>query len=532
MNDKFTIDEVIAWHRAGQLDQAKQGYLALLEMNPQDVTALHMLGLLTAEEGYLESALELIKQAHVLAPNDQFIALHFANLLKAQGLYSEATKVLVEVIQAFPAFASAYNNLGSIYYAQKNWQAAIEAFQQTIDLQPNHSDAYYNLGLSLSKTKQFEQAINVYQALLELVPQHVFGQFQLASLYMKTNQFPAAIKHFLMVEQAHQYHLETQINLANCYLNMGDLEQAKKYYLRALEIDATDKQLFFNLGVINSQQGKSQDAIENYLKALRIDENYCDAHNNLAVAYLAAKKIPQALQHFKEVLRIQPNNEAVRHLISVLSQDKQITSSPQTYIQSLFDNYASHYDQHLQTLHYRVPDLFYKLFSEINKNHFQSLDILDLGCGTGLCGEMFKQQAHLLIGVDLSTQMLAMAAQKNIYDQLIEADILSFMQATSATFDLILVGDVLVYFGDLTEVFIAMKHIIRPGGLIILNTEMTEQTDYELLQSGRFGHHQDYLDRLAKNLQFTILKKRIVNLRTQNHSEVAGYLYCLQAPSA
>ena len=38
--------------------------------------------------------------------------------------------------------------------------------------------------------------------------------------------------------------------------------------------------------------------------------------------------------------------------------------------------------------------------------------ILDLGCGTGLCGPLFKPMASTLIGIDLSEKMIAQAAQK------------------------------------------------------------------------------------------------------------------------
>lgn len=530
MNNKVSIDEVIAWHQGGHLFEAKQGYLALLEINPQNVTVLHLLGLLNAEEGNLNNALQLLRKALSISPHDHGISLHLANVLKAQGAYQEAIQILESVIVNHPEFAAPYNNLGTIYYIQENYQEALKVFQKAIDLKPNYVDAYYNLGLTLSKLNQHNQAINSYQNLLEIAPQHVFGQFQLACLLMKTNQYASAINHFLMIEQTHQFHLETQINLANCFLNLGQLEDAKVHYLRAIEIDSNDKQLFFNLGVLHAQQNKMQAAIDNYLQALRLDQNYYPAHNNLAVAYLAVKNIPAALQHFNEVLRIQPDNRSVQHSIQVLLQDKTITNSPQEYIQSLFNNYAGHYDQHLQQLNYQIPELFQNVFNNIKPGKGK-WDILDLGCGTGLCGQQFKQKAHSLIGVDLSSQMLTIAAKKNLYDQLIETDILSFMKETSATFDLILAGDIFVYFGALEELFSAMQRILRPDGIIIFNTEIIEQSDYELLQSGRFGHHQNYLDQLARQYQFRILHKQVVTLRTQNQDRVPGYLYVLQAHS-
>lgn len=47
-----------------------------------------------------------------------------------------------------------------------------------------------------------------------------------------------------------------------------------------------------------------------------------------------------------------------------------------------------------------------------------SLDILDLGCGTGLIGSWFKDYAKKLVGVDVSPTMLDMATKKGCYHEL------------------------------------------------------------------------------------------------------------------
>src|SRR5206468_2993230 len=68
-------------------------------------------------------------------------------------------------------------------------------------------------------------------------------------------------------------------------------------------------------------------------------------------------------------------------------------------------------------------------------------DILDIGCGTGLCGALFHSRARALVGVDLSANMIAIARQRNIYTQLITGGLLDTLRARSGAFDLILAGD-------------------------------------------------------------------------------------------
>ncbi len=527
---QLSIADIQQLHRNGRLDEAREGYESLLRENPKNVAAIHFLGLLNAEEGKLEAAEENLKAAIGLNPDDVVLYLHLANILKARGSFSEAVRILRDVIQSNPRFAAAFNNLGTVYYAMEKWQEAIDVYQAAIEMQSDYVDAYYNLGLALSKAKRREEAINTFRALIELAPQHAGGRFQLGCLLMQLNQWVAAIDQFHTIEQTHPFHFETQSNLATCFLRLGRLNEARIHYARAVEIMPADVQILFNLGVISMQQGKTNEAIEYYQRALKIDPNAYEAHNNLGVAYLSIRKTELALQHFREALRIQPDNEAIRHTIRILVHDKSLSSSPSEYVRSLFDSYADHYDTHITTaLHYQVPKLIYQAVSHNHalKNNAE-LDILDLGCGTGLCGELFKSSAHTLTGVDISDKMLSVARQKKIYDKLEQSDLLSFLSVRADAYDLIVAGDVFVYFGDLDAIFSAAYQALRIGGLFVFNAEIGGNEDYCMTDSGRFAHNKHYLDSLADRHHFKVGDYQAVSMRTQNEKPVLGHLYLLR----
>lgn len=525
----LTIADVQQLHKAGQLDEAKAGYLSLLDVNPDDVDALHFLGVICAELGDLDAAQLHLERAININSDDKTLYLHLANILKSKGAYDEAIVILQNLIKLNPQFAAAYNNLGTLYFAKNNWQEAILAYESAIHIQANYVDAYYNLGLALNKARKFPEAMNVYLALLELSPEHIGGHFHLGSLLMLQKQYQAAIDQLIQVEQSYPHHFETQSNLATCFLKLGWLVKAREHYLKASEVIPDDIQVLFNLGVIAMQQGNVKDAIKFYTRVLQIDVDNYEAQNNLAVAYLSVKNMSAALNHFNEALRIQPSNEAIKHIISLLIKDKKITNSPPEYIRSLFDSYADHYDPHiLQTLNYQVPRHLF----EIVKNKYDlskvKWDILDLGCGTGLCGELFKPISHVLIGVDISQKMLEMAQQKSIYDQLNELDILSYIKEQKENFDLIVAGDVLVYFGDLASFFAAVHQALRPDGFFVFNVEIAEQEKFTLTESGRFKHSKDYLDRLVSQSHFSLIDYNQASMRTQNHVDVLGHFYLLK----
>lgn len=529
MNKTPNIADIQQLHQSGCLDEAKLGYLEILENNPQEVVALHMLGVLYAEKGDLALAQNYLEKALVVLPNDSILLLHLANILKAKGEYEKAQQVLVSITKSHPTFAAAFNNLGTVYFAQEKWQEAINAYQAAIKIQANYVDAYYNLGLALNKSNRKKEAFTVFSALMEIAPEHVAGHFQLGLFFMQQNKHEKAIEHFAAIEKKHPFHVETQINLATSYLKLGMLNEAKMHYVKALEITSDDTQLLFNLGVIDMQQGRISEALEYYLRAVKIDPDFYDAHNNLAFLYLTMRRMDEALLHFREALRLQPENTAIRHTIHILTHEKNLSTSPPEYIRSLFDSYADHFDAHLtQSLRYQVPTLVHQVVDETTAEVINQWDILDLGCGTGLCGELFKSRAKSLVGVDLSAKMLAMAEQKKIYDELVEAELVAFLTDKKSRYDLIIAGDVLVYHGDLAAIFLAISNALKPKGLFVFNTEISEKDDYLMTASGRFAHSESYLEKVILQNQFKILQHRVVTLRTQNNEPVMGYLYLLQ----
>jgi predicted TPR repeat methyltransferase len=424
--------------------------------------------------------------------------------------------------------AADFNHLGTIYHAQGKWREAIDAYQSAIRLKADYADAYYNLGLAYIKSHNHDAALHAYEALLALSPEHMGALFQTGCLLMLKQQYEKAIPYFQRLLTSHPHHVETWVNLATCYLQIALIKDARAGYLKALALSPEDKQILYNLGVIQAQTGDMEAAINYYLQAIKADPDFYEAHHNVAALYLSLNQKEAALKHFHEALRLQPMSEAIQHHINLLSAKENVYGSPPAYIQSLFDSYADHYDEHLkQSLHYQVP-MFFKDILEKEKK--KAMDVLDLGCGTGLCGEVIKPLARSLIGVDLSEKMLAVAARKQIYDDLIAADMLAYLQQQRPnSFDLIMAGDTLVYVGDLAPIFESAHRALRSDGLFLFNLEISEDEPFRVGQSGRFGHRKEYVDELAKAHQFIVVSYQKVRLRQQNRQEVMGHMYLLRA---
>ena len=102
-----------------------------------------------------------------------------------------------------------------------------------------------------------------------------------------------------------------------------------------------------------------------------------------------------------------------------------------------FSELADEYDSAVLQSSYRGPQVLYDalLSCELMTDSF---DILDLGCGTGLVGKIFKSCSKRLDGVELSTAMIAKARELEIYSNLAAADILTFCNQTASAYDVVI----------------------------------------------------------------------------------------------
>ena len=109
---------------------------------------------------------------------------------------------------------------------------------------------------------------------------------------------------------------------------------------------------------------------------------------------------------------------------------------PRAYVETLFDQYSADFQTHLvDQLQYRGHEWLLRPLIASGQ-HYRS--VLDLGCGTGLCGPLIAPYAEAIDGVDLSAAMLAQARAPGVYRELHHADLASFLARTDRCADLVL----------------------------------------------------------------------------------------------
>jgi len=208
---------------------------------------------------------------------------------------------------------------------------------------------------------------------------------------------------------------------------------------------------------------------------------------------------------------------------------EKLDRAPRDYLIAYFDRFAETFDKQLvDVLGYDVPE---KLARLVMAHGGEQPRVVDLGCGTGLAARHLRSGRSRLVGVDLSPRMLAKAAKRRAYDELIEADMIAFLEQTDETFDLVFVADALIYLGALDVFFNAAARVMPPGALLAFNVETTDSAPYTLLPSGRFAHEPSALrDTAAK--WFAPCVEQATVLRTEASTPVEGALILFERRAA
>lgn len=518
-----TVQIAIEHHRAGRLKQAEAGYRAALEADPYNPDALHWLGVLIFQANRPDAAIPMLEAAAASRPKD-------------------------------PAFQ---HNLAQAYLHSKRLDEAIRAFERASTLDSNQPQTMMGLAMAHLARRSPQ---DVQSAIF------FFKQAQLAGLdsadlhlhrgtaLLLAGRADEAIESLAAALQKNAGLAQAHHALAAAYRLKGDLPQTRHCLASALLMEPENPQVWHALGILEAEAGRAEEAKMLLRGVIAMKPDYAPSYEALAQLLIAggdekqadtirrecaaavARKNEQpapeeAIADLDQKLAPTEESEQGHYALAAYSRFAPPARAPDQTIVDLFDRYSDHFEEHLRgKLEYRVPEMIGKLVADMKPDRL--LDVLDLGCGTGLCGSFLKPMASSLWGIDLSPLMIAKSKSRGIYDRLEIGDVVRVMQSMEQVFDLIVAGDVLIYIGDLTPVYDAVMRRLKPGGRFIASLEAANAGDRFQMSSKnlRYSHSRSYLERIAKIFGFVQESLSPITVRKETEKPVPGYLMVLRKP--
>jgi predicted TPR repeat methyltransferase len=330
-------------------------------------------------------------------------------------------------------------------------------------------------------------------------------------------------------------------SLADAWACLGLAHQARRQWQaaadaveRALALAPRQVLLWLTLAQARLRLGAVQKALQAFDRAVQEDPNCAAAWSDRGSLLRELRRFDEAARCFEKALALGGDAELNGYYLSSVRAGDAPTAPPRRYVEQLFDDYAADFQSHaVDTLGYRGFEALVKPLVAAGERYRH---VLDLGCGTGLCGQLVAPHADIVDGVDVSGAMLEQARKLGIYRELVHADLGEFLATTALRFDLILAADVFIYVGDLAAVLRSARRTLQPGGCLAFTVERADAgREVQLLASLRYAHSGAYVRRLANEAGFTRVRIGEAPIRYDQAAPIMGlyaYLECGDAALA
>jgi predicted TPR repeat methyltransferase len=419
---------------------------------------------------------------------DEAIAL--AIQLQKQHHLAEAQQLYAGVLDVLPQHPDALHYSGLLAHQQGRTDEAVDLIGQSLELNPNQADWHSNLGIVLQSSGRLGDAIAEYERAMAIDPGHA---------------------------NAHS-------NLGVLLRAAGRPEDAEAAYRTAIRLCPDHVDAYTNLGILLNGENRAKEASECFCKAITLRPRHPDARRLLALAHCMIGEVDEAVKILEEWLQEDPGDPIAEHMLAASTGRNVPSRASNAFVEKTFDAFAASFEAKLESLSYHAPDLVAAAPADTGLVADGRFEILDIGCGTGLCGPLLRPYASRLIGIDLSAGMLALAEDKNIYTDLQQCELTEFLRARHEEFDVMVSADTLVYFGDLREFCEAAAGALRRPGLLVFTLEHAvgqDNIDYRLELHGRYSHSLEYVKRVLAQSGLTA-EAEFAELRNEAGVPVAG----------
>lgn len=494
---------VLSLHQSGRITEAEAGYHALLEKHPEDPQIHNMLGNCLADQSRWEAAAASYRRAIALSPDRAAPHYNLGNALSALDSPREAIQAYQQAIALRPDYAKAHFNLGNLLFDGGQYAQAAGCYRSALDADPEHPDpeALFNLARALHRQGKPALAIPFYQRALQRDPSCHPAYGALALAWLETGKTKQALKCHQQALQQEPDDPAVHFYYGRTLLMLLQFEEAEAAFRRTLELAPQSNDAYRALGHIMDTQGRREELAR------------------LAEAWLEA----------------QPHDPEASHYHQAWTGNASPARASDDFVRATFDGFADDFDEVLQTLDYRAPQLLQTALANQLNEEAPERAVLDAGCGTGWCGSFLRGWAKRLVGVDLSPGMLARARRRGVYDALIESELTAYLHDVPARFDLIVSSDTLIYFGDLAPVLRASAAALRDGGYLAMTLERlcddALPAGYQLEAHGRFSHTTSYVRHQITAAGLQIVSWEEAPLRREGGTDVTGLVVVAQKPA-
>jgi tetratricopeptide (TPR) repeat protein len=301
------VDLAVQYHNAGDLKKAENIYQQILQVDPNQPVALHLLGVIAHQSGKNDIAIDLIEKALAIKPDYVEAYSNLSNALADLGRLDEAVAFCRKAIAIKPDYPEAHSNLGKTLQELGKSDEAVNNYKKALALKPDYAEAYNNLGRVLLTLGQLDEAIESYNNAIIIKPNFTEAHFNMGNIFFELGNLDEAITSFNEAISIKPDYAEAHFNLGNALQGLGKLDESVSIYNNAITIRPDYAEAYNNLGVSLHDLGQLDEALNSYNKAISIKADFAEAHFNLGNTFKGLGNLDEAVSCYNEAIAIKPD---------------------------------------------------------------------------------------------------------------------------------------------------------------------------------------------------------------------------------
>lgn len=303
-----SLDQARNLQQKGYLPEAEMLCREILGRSPRNADAMNMLGVLCAQRGDGNSAVEWIGKAVAIDSRSAAYRFNLGKTLLQLKRAREACEALERAASLDSHYADARNELGLARAEAGSFEAAETAFREALSLQPDYWEAHSNLGLLLHRLGRGEEAVLSLRRALDIEPRSAEVLKNLGMVLRAQGQPEEAVKAYRGALDLNRGEPGILNNLGNALAHLARNEEAAECFRDAVAAAPDFADAYYNWGSLEARVGRFQQAAGKFRAALAIDPHLAEAESALASALLDLGRIEDAVEACKRVLRLQPGD--------------------------------------------------------------------------------------------------------------------------------------------------------------------------------------------------------------------------------
>lgn len=371
------LDQGVEYSKAGQFDEALECFNRVLDIKPKDADALHLSGVVAANQKRFAVAKTLIQKAIEQKPFEAVYHLNLGNTLLDEGQIEQAMQSFSEALRLRPSDTDILGKLAiscdrryaqaTDFYNTNKFEEADAACRQILDVRPDRADAWHLWGVVASAGDKSYKGIERIHRAIAMAPNDVRYHNSLGVLLSKEGRYDIAIECFRRALSLDEDLIDANFNLSLALKAQGKLEAAIVSLQKVINLNPDYVTAYRILASILREIGRYDEAMTAARKATELGPEDALAFNELALLLRSLSHISEAVKACEKSLELYPDEATTHNTMGILLKEQgQLTEAYASFRKALEldPSKAIIHSNLLLNLHYNDPYDATLLFQE------------------------------------------------------------------------------------------------------------------------------------------------------------------------